>query len=139
MAPEKIENIYSRSPYVQQVYVDGDSLETFLIAIVVPEPAHLQQWYKSKFGKDEDIETICELDQVGYRYNVIYYFLGKRIGASRSSGARKSCQIKWNRTSQSHLPRTECIFYRERSPNPDFKIQTTSDSSEISTCDDGDL
>uniref|UniRef100_A0A914D5H8 long-chain-fatty-acid--CoA ligase n=1 Tax=Acrobeloides nanus TaxID=290746 RepID=A0A914D5H8_9BILA len=60
VAPLKIENIYTNSSYVQQIYVDGDSLERFLIAVVVPEPAPLEKWYKTKFGKEAGLEKICE-------------------------------------------------------------------------------
>lgn len=43
VAPEKIENILTRSPLISQCFVYGDSLQSFLVAIVVPdeEPAHL--------------------------------------------------------------------------------------------------
>jgi len=64
VAPEKIENIYTNSSYVQQIYVDGDSLERFLIAVVVPEPAPLEKWYKTKFGKEAELEKICEQPEV---------------------------------------------------------------------------
>ncbi|GMS90586.1 hypothetical protein PENTCL1PPCAC_12761, partial [Pristionchus entomophagus] len=38
VAPEKIEAMYARVESVQQVFVDGDSLERWLIAVVVPDP-----------------------------------------------------------------------------------------------------
>ncbi|XP_055876985.1 long-chain-fatty-acid--CoA ligase 5-like isoform X2 [Biomphalaria glabrata] len=37
IAPEKIENIFAQSPYVAQVYVHGDSLQAFLVGIIVPD------------------------------------------------------------------------------------------------------
>ncbi|CAD5227713.1 unnamed protein product [Bursaphelenchus xylophilus] len=37
VAPEKIENIYSRSKFVAQSFVHGESLKTCLIAIIVPD------------------------------------------------------------------------------------------------------
>nr|VZI06617.1 unnamed protein product [Spirometra erinaceieuropaei] len=37
VAPEKIEHIYAQSQYVQQVFVDGDALRSYPVAIVVPE------------------------------------------------------------------------------------------------------
>uniref|UniRef100_A0A9J2P5Q8 Long-chain-fatty-acid--CoA ligase n=1 Tax=Ascaris lumbricoides TaxID=6252 RepID=A0A9J2P5Q8_ASCLU len=46
VAPEKIENIYMRAPCVQQVYVDGNSLERFLVAIVVPDEGVIKKWFK---------------------------------------------------------------------------------------------
>ncbi|KAH9512975.1 Long-chain-fatty-acid--CoA ligase 5 [Bulinus truncatus] len=43
IAPEKIENIFAQSPYVAQVYVHGDSLQAFLVGIIVPDPDTLPQ------------------------------------------------------------------------------------------------
>ncbi|VDM28435.1 unnamed protein product [Toxocara canis] len=37
IAPEKIEAVYCRSKYVAQVFVHGESLETCIIGVVVPE------------------------------------------------------------------------------------------------------
>lgn len=38
IAPEKIENIYNRTQYVAQCYVHGDSMRSYLVGIVVPDP-----------------------------------------------------------------------------------------------------
>ncbi|VDM76743.1 unnamed protein product [Strongylus vulgaris] len=46
VAPEKIESVYIRSPVLQQVFVDGDSLERYLIAIVVPQIEVMKEWNK---------------------------------------------------------------------------------------------
>jgi long-chain acyl-CoA synthetase len=67
VAPEKIENIYVRSQYVQQVFVDGDSLERFLVAIVVPEVYPVKKWYKQETGKDIDFEEIIK-DPITTKY-----------------------------------------------------------------------
>ncbi|CAH2300383.1 long-chain-fatty-acid-- ligase 1 [Pelobates cultripes] len=51
IAPEKIENIYQRSEPVVQVFVHGESLQAFLVAIVVPDPDNVSNWAKKrKFG-----------------------------------------------------------------------------------------
>lgn len=42
--PEKIENIYVRSQYVQQVFVHGESLKSCIIAIVVPDVDVVKCW-----------------------------------------------------------------------------------------------
>uniref|UniRef100_A0A0N5APK7 Long-chain-fatty-acid--CoA ligase n=1 Tax=Syphacia muris TaxID=451379 RepID=A0A0N5APK7_9BILA len=54
VAPEKIENVYIRAPCVQQVFVDGDSLECFLIAIVVPEEEVVVKWFRNSFPEKEN-------------------------------------------------------------------------------------
>merc|ERR1711935_515583 len=37
IAPEKLENIYTTSPYVSQIYVHGESTEAWLMAVIVPD------------------------------------------------------------------------------------------------------
>jgi len=44
IAPEKIENILVRSPFVAQVFVYGDSLQSCLVGIIVPEEEYLRKW-----------------------------------------------------------------------------------------------
>ncbi|XP_053947932.1 long-chain-fatty-acid--CoA ligase 5-like [Anastrepha ludens] len=44
IVPEKIENIYTLSQYVNQVYVYGESLRSCIIAVVVPDVDVLKQW-----------------------------------------------------------------------------------------------
>ena len=34
IAPEKLENCYIKSPYISQIFVHGDSLRTYLVAVV---------------------------------------------------------------------------------------------------------
>lgn len=41
VALEKIENAYGGLPVVAQIYVHGDSLQSYLLAVVVPDPIHL--------------------------------------------------------------------------------------------------
>jgi len=51
IAPEKVENIYLRSPFISQVYVYGESLKSCVIAIVVPDVEALKEW-----AVDNDID-----------------------------------------------------------------------------------
>lgn len=44
IVPEKIENIYIRSQYVQQVFVHGESLKSCIIAIVIPDVDVIKCW-----------------------------------------------------------------------------------------------
>uniref|UniRef100_A0A452UBN2 Arachidonate--CoA ligase n=1 Tax=Ursus maritimus TaxID=29073 RepID=A0A452UBN2_URSMA len=58
IAPEKIENIYLRSEPVAQVFVHGESLQAFLIAIVVPDVETLCSWARKK-GFEGSFEELC--------------------------------------------------------------------------------
>mmetsp|Transcript_8967 Transcript_8967/g.8936 ORF Transcript_8967/g.8936 Transcript_8967/m.8936 type:complete len:538 (+) Transcript_8967:363-1976(+) len=59
VAPEKIENAYVKSPYVALSFVYGDSLQSFLVGIVIPDRNELEAW-----AKEHDIkgswEEICQ-------------------------------------------------------------------------------
>ena len=48
VAPEKIENVLTDSPYIEQIFVHGDSLQNYLIAIIVPNKAHIVEFLKKK-------------------------------------------------------------------------------------------
>jgi long-chain acyl-CoA synthetase len=63
IAPEKIENVYARSPFVLQSFVYGDSLRAALVAVVVPDPDYLLPWAKER-GLPADLKALCEHPQV---------------------------------------------------------------------------
>ena len=46
VAPEKLENIYVKSDLIMQIFVHGDFLSSFLVAIVVIDPEGTQKWMK---------------------------------------------------------------------------------------------
>ena len=48
IAPEKIENVYARSPLVAQSFVHGVTTERQLVAVVVPDPDTLLPWAASR-------------------------------------------------------------------------------------------
>ncbi|XP_040832415.1 long-chain-fatty-acid--CoA ligase 6 isoform X3 [Ochotona curzoniae] len=58
IAPEKIENIYTRSEPVAQVYVHGDSLKAFLVGIVVPDPEVMPCWAQKR-GIEGTYAQLC--------------------------------------------------------------------------------
>ncbi|XP_068129599.1 long-chain-fatty-acid--CoA ligase 1 [Hyperolius riggenbachi] len=59
IAPEKIENIYTRSEPVVQVFVYGESLQAFLVGIVVPDPENALSWAKRK-KFEGGYENLCK-------------------------------------------------------------------------------
>uniref|UniRef100_A0A3B3HIK1 Long-chain-fatty-acid--CoA ligase n=1 Tax=Oryzias latipes TaxID=8090 RepID=A0A3B3HIK1_ORYLA len=59
IAPEKIENIYTRSDAVAQLFVHGDSLQACLVAVVVPDPEFLSGWAERKLGLQGSYMELC--------------------------------------------------------------------------------
>jgi len=48
IAAEKLELIYARSKYINQIFVYGDSYTPFLIAVVVLEPSFISDWAENR-------------------------------------------------------------------------------------------
>ena len=59
ISPEKIENIYARCPLVAQSFVYGDSTESCLVAIVVPDPEVAAKWAAEHGKADASMEQLC--------------------------------------------------------------------------------
>ncbi|KAM3612432.1 uncharacterized protein V6R79_008283 [Siganus canaliculatus] len=64
IAPEKIENIYTRCDAVAQVFVHGDSLQACLVAVVVPDPDFLSSWAKRTLGLEGSYLELCGREEV---------------------------------------------------------------------------
>ncbi|PRD32920.1 UNVERIFIED_CONTAM: Long-chain-fatty-acid--CoA ligase 1 [Trichonephila clavipes] len=79
IAPEKIENIYLSSPYVSQIFVHGESLQSCLVAIVVPDKEVLLSFCKEK-GIEGTWEEICKNKAVKELILNSITSLGKKAG-----------------------------------------------------------
>uniref|UniRef100_A0AAQ5Y2N9 Long-chain-fatty-acid--CoA ligase n=1 Tax=Amphiprion ocellaris TaxID=80972 RepID=A0AAQ5Y2N9_AMPOC len=79
IAPEKIENVYGRSGPVAQVFVHGDSLQSCLVAIVVPDPEVLPGFAKD-LGCHGSIEELCKKTEVKKAIISDMTKLGKEAG-----------------------------------------------------------
>ncbi|XP_044136710.1 long-chain-fatty-acid--CoA ligase 6 isoform X4 [Bufo gargarizans] len=79
IAPEKIENIYIRSEPVSQIYVHGDSLQAFLVGIVVPDAEVMPGWAKKK-GFDGTFAELCNNLEVKKGIMADMVKLGKESG-----------------------------------------------------------
>ncbi|XP_033005580.1 long-chain-fatty-acid--CoA ligase 5 [Lacerta agilis] len=79
IAPEKIENIYLRSAPVAQVFVHGDSLQSFLVSVVVPDPETLPD-FAAKLGVKGSFEELCKNTTVKKAILTDIIRLGKEAG-----------------------------------------------------------
>jgi len=62
IAPEKLEGVYVQSRFIQQIFVYGDSLQNFLVAIGVAEPEYLKEWGKQRGIVDITLEMNSNAD-----------------------------------------------------------------------------
>ncbi|KAI8322407.1 acetyl-CoA synthetase-like protein [Martensiomyces pterosporus] len=65
VAPEHLETVYSKHQLVQNIYVHGDSLQSELVAVVVPDPETFLPWARKIAGnKSASLEELCADAQV---------------------------------------------------------------------------
>uniref|UniRef100_A0A8C3BYT9 Long-chain-fatty-acid--CoA ligase n=1 Tax=Cairina moschata TaxID=8855 RepID=A0A8C3BYT9_CAIMO len=87
IAPEKIENVYLRSEALAQVFVHGESLQAFLIAVVVPDPETLRKWAKKR-GLEGSYEELCK------NKDVKKHILEDMLRIGKESGLKSFEQVK---------------------------------------------
>ena len=63
MAAEKIENIYGNSQFVLSSFVYGDSLQSKLVAIVVPDPDFLVSWASKPQNKVTHVDVNGDINK----------------------------------------------------------------------------
>ncbi|XP_024926150.2 long chain acyl-CoA synthetase 7, peroxisomal isoform X2 [Ziziphus jujuba] len=59
IAPEKVENVYSKCKFVSQCFIYGDSFNATLVAIIAVDPDVLKEWASSAGIKYEDVGQLC--------------------------------------------------------------------------------
>ncbi|EIE89627.1 hypothetical protein G6F47_004463 [Rhizopus delemar] len=68
IAPEKIENVYSKDPLIGQIYLHGDSLQSSLVAIIVPDSDALNALIAARLphvsAKKLSYIELCKLPEV---------------------------------------------------------------------------
>ncbi|KAI8869438.1 acetyl-CoA synthetase-like protein [Ramicandelaber brevisporus] len=71
VATEAVENVYSLSTLVEQMYVHGNSLESQLVAIIVPDEDSFVAWSR-KLVHDTDVRKalLKELDKIGKEHKL---------------------------------------------------------------------
>ena len=98
ISPEKIEIIFSACKYIEQIFIYGDSLQSYLIAVIYPKSQDVIEFLKKKFTNDnitrenyknyfenEDLkkEIVKELDTFGRKNDLKGFELPKKIHLSK--------------------------------------------------------
>jgi long-chain acyl-CoA synthetase len=88
VALEKIENLYSSTPIVAQIYVHGDSLQSFLVAVLVPDPIQLAGIAGSLTGTKVSPENTPALAAVCKDERVVSHILSILTKVADQSGLK---------------------------------------------------
>lgn len=62
VALEKVENLLSSCPIVAQIFVHGDSLQSYLLGVIVPDPVQLATLASKIQGKNIRPEDAAALE-----------------------------------------------------------------------------
>ncbi|CDW80980.1 long-chain-fatty-acid--ligase 5 [Stylonychia lemnae] len=60
IAPEKLQNLYSQAPIVQQIYIHGESSVDYIVAVIVPDPDQIKKFAQSKELSVDDYDTLLK-------------------------------------------------------------------------------
>ena len=97
VAPEKLENKLAKCKYIEQVFVYGDSLQTYLVGILVPKAKDVIEFLKSKgrenvskdnykdYFEDEDLikDILKEIDNYSRHNDIKGFEIIKKIYLSK--------------------------------------------------------
>jgi len=66
VAVEKVEGCYQESHFINQIFVYGDSLKSYLVAIIVPDELYIRKSWCPENGIDANVafEEICRNEQL---------------------------------------------------------------------------
>lgn len=87
IVPEKIENIYIRSQYVEQVFVYGESLKSSIVAIVVPDVDVIKSW-ALEYNIPGTLSVLCN------NKDVKALILNDMIAKGKEGGLKSFEQVK---------------------------------------------
>ena len=66
ISPDKVSGVYQACPVVGNLFVYGDSYQSFLVAVVIPSEHHLRECLKSRGIKEEGVSfaDLCKMPEV---------------------------------------------------------------------------
>lgn len=129
VALENIENVYSACPLVAQLFVHGDSLQSYLLAVVVPEPIQFAAFLSKLYHKTvspEDIKTLEQATQDPKVNAATLAELSKEAQSRKLKGYAfhempRPCALTFHqfRDDQAYTPYNGTILCRERLSHTD--------------------
>lgn len=94
VALERIENILSGASIIAQIFVYGHSLQSYLLAVVVPDPANLARIASPIIGKEIMSTDTAVLDEVVKDERVVKAILDILTKESGNSGLKGYEHVK---------------------------------------------
>ena len=79
VAPEKVENLYVTSRFVAQAFVHGDSLQSYLVGILVPERTVCEAW-AAEHSAESSWESLCQDEALARLILADVTEIGRRAG-----------------------------------------------------------
>lgn len=89
VALEHVENVYTTAPLVSQLFIYGDSFKSYLVGVVVPEPAQAAALIARVTGQrvaPEDTETLERLLQDKRVVDAALAELNKEVNVQKLKG-----------------------------------------------------
>lgn len=90
VALEKIENLYSSTPLVAQLYVHGEGLQSYLVGVLVPDPIQFATIVSELNGKKTAPEDIAALTAACRDERVIAHILTLLAKVAEHNGLKGS-------------------------------------------------
>ncbi|KAJ2499013.1 medium-chain fatty acid-CoA ligase faa2 [Coemansia sp. RSA 1972] len=79
VAPEALENVYGNDTCLQQIFVHGDSLQSTLVGVMVPDPETFVPWARKVTGdRTASLEALCASGKVNAALLARLAALGRR-------------------------------------------------------------
>ena len=88
VALEKIENLYSSTPLVAQLYVHGEGLQSYLVGVLVPDPIQFATIVSELNGKKIAPEDVAALTAACRDERVIAHILALLAKVAEHNGLK---------------------------------------------------
>ena len=117
VALERIENVLSATPIIAQIFVYGHSLQSYLLAVVIPDPINLAKIASPILGKEITGTDIAALDEAAKDERVVKAILDILTKESTKSGLKGYEYVKRIHVSN------ELFSVENNTLTPTFKIK----------------